>query len=309
LDTDFLLAEIAKLYYVDKVKQKEIASRFQITPMLVSRLLKKAEDAELVHIHIKMPTSIDIATGKEIKEKYKLSECIVLDSDNNNTKDTIAKYLSQYVESLISDNCIIGLSWGKTISEFAKKFPFHNHPNATVLQLSGGFLMESDYMISPSNIVKMVSEKLNCRSFFLNAPFFIGTEEVKKQLLNDPGNMMVMSLARDSNINIIGMSRLSPESTVSKVGVLQPSDIDELYNKGAVGDISGFFIDKDGNEVDWTKSSLYMGLPLSIISKARNVICIADSEDKVNVLKAALKKKYFNILIINKEVACKLLAH
>lgn len=43
-NNEYYLAEIAKLYYTDKMKQNEIAKRFGITPMMVSRKLKEAEE-------------------------------------------------------------------------------------------------------------------------------------------------------------------------------------------------------------------------------------------------------------------------
>jgi deoxyribonucleoside regulator len=307
VESNFLLAEIAKLYYIDKVKQKEIADRFQITPMYVSRLLKKAEK-EIIQIYIKMPVSLDLEAGRTVKQKYKLSECITLVNDNNeNMRSKISKYLADYITNCIGDNSIIGLSWGQTILEFAKSLPFSNHNSCEVFQLSGGFLSESDYMINPSNLVKIVSEKLNCISWFLNAPFFIGNEEMKNQLLSDPNNRHFQELAGKSNFNIIGLSKLSRESTIFKVGVLQNSDIEELSSKGAIGDVAGFFIDKSGKEVEWSKSSLYIGASLSVISKAQNVICIAGEIDKVDVLRAALREKYFNILITSQEIAHKLI--
>jgi DNA-binding transcriptional regulator LsrR (DeoR family) len=43
-----LLAQVGKLYYIDRIKQNEIAKRFQTSPMQISRLLKMAEDERVV---------------------------------------------------------------------------------------------------------------------------------------------------------------------------------------------------------------------------------------------------------------------
>ena len=39
MDDNFLLAQIAKLYYIDQIKQKEIAEIFHMTPIQISRYL------------------------------------------------------------------------------------------------------------------------------------------------------------------------------------------------------------------------------------------------------------------------------
>lgn len=303
-DNQFLLAEIAKLYYIDKVKQKEIAERFQLTPMLVSRLLKRAEDENIVQFYIKTPSQMNLELGKKVKEKYHLSECIALKMDEGmSSRLQLGKFLADYMGGMMSDGNVIGISWGKTILEFVRSLPYFNYPQTKIIQLSGGFTYDLDDMSTPSNIIRIANERINGRPLFINAPFFIETEEAKMQLLKDKNNQMLLELAKQSNFNIIGASPLDKESTTAKVGVLQQDDIQELAEKGAVGDLAGFLIDKEGNQVEWSKSKLYMGVPLEEISKAQNVICLADGRQKYEVLKAALNKNYFNILITSETMA------
>lgn len=308
MSNDFLLSEIAKLYYIDKVKQKEIAERYQITPMHVSRLLKKAEAKGIVSFHVKAPAGIDTSLGKKVKDKYKLSECLVLEiKPEEKVKEKIGKFAADYILNLLGQDSIIGMSWGQTIYEFAKNLTYSSHPGCKVVQLSGGFMYENNYLITPSNIIRMVAEKLNCIPLFLNAPLLVSNEEAKKLLLEDFSNKYFMELAEKANINIIGSSELSPESTIFKVGVLDFKDRDELLEKGAVGEIAGFPIDRNGNEINWSKSKLYTGVPLSIIKKSPNVICLSGEEEKVETLAAGIKGRYFNILITSQKAAEKLI--
>ena len=60
MSQDFLLALVAKMYYVDKVKQREIAERLHLTPMAVSRALKEADQKGIVTYHVKMPWLTDL---------------------------------------------------------------------------------------------------------------------------------------------------------------------------------------------------------------------------------------------------------
>lgn len=303
----FLMAQVAKLYYIDKVKQNEIAERFNLTPMLVSRLIRRAEEEGIVQFHVKSPYTMDLKLGKRIKDQYGLSECVVLSDDDHSTiHEKIGAFLSDYFLNILKEDSIIGISWGRTISSFARNLPFTNYEKCKVMQLSGGFFHETDYMITPSSILKMVSEKLNCQPIFLNAPLYI-SEEAKKFVLDDANNRQILERIQQSDINIIGASKLSAESTVSRVGVITDEDIQELTSKGAIGDIAGFFINEDGDQVEWSKSEQYVGVPLEDIQKARQVICVAGEAEKLNVIKAALKKHYFNVLITSQEMAYKLI--
>ena len=75
---EFYLTQIAKLYYIDKVRQNEIAKRFGVTPMMVSRYLREAEQRGLVTVHVKTQWPMDMQLGKRLMEAYGLRECIVL---------------------------------------------------------------------------------------------------------------------------------------------------------------------------------------------------------------------------------------
>lgn len=308
MDNNFLLAQIAKLYYIDKLKQKEIADIYRLSPMLVSRMLKRAEDRGLVNFIVKMPVEVCLEMGKKVKDRYGLRECIVLNTaPGDNIKERVGKYAADYVANLLHENSIVGLSWGKTIYEFAKNLEPGNYPTCKVVQLAGGFMTESSYWITPTSIIRMVSEKWNCPAWFLNAPFSVATEKAKIELSNDPTNNYLLELARNANINIIGSSEISEDSTMFQVGVLNQQDREEMLSKGAIGEIGGFPIDEEGREVVWSKSKLYTGVPLSVIKQAQNVICLTGEAEKAPVLQAAMKKGYFNILITTQKAAEKLL--
>lgn len=308
MENEFLLSEIAKLYYIDQMKQKDIANLFKITPIQVSRLLKTAVDNHLIQFHITMPIEIDFEMGKQLKDKFHLRECVVINELNPSVVLTkMSQYLAQFVSSLMQSGSIMGVSWGRGIYDFTKQLPFLNLQNVKIVQLSGGVFSESDYMVTPAHIVTTACEKLNSIPIFLNAPFFFPNIDTKTQMLQDTGIQRVYELAKSATVNIIGTSPLKLESTVSRVGIVSAEDIAELSEKGAVGDIAGYFIDKEGNLIDWSKSQLYSGVPLELIYQAETSICIAGEVEKATVLRASLSRNYYNTLITSKQLAENLL--
>ena len=50
LEQDKLLSKIARLYYLEDMNQDEIAQKFHINRVRVSRYLKKARERDLVEI-------------------------------------------------------------------------------------------------------------------------------------------------------------------------------------------------------------------------------------------------------------------
>jgi len=50
--------EVAKLYYIDDLKQESIARRLKISKYKVSRILKKAKNSGIIIIKIQKPKKI-----------------------------------------------------------------------------------------------------------------------------------------------------------------------------------------------------------------------------------------------------------
>ncbi len=307
--TDFRTYYIAKLYYIDRMKQNDIAEMLNISNMLVSRALKKAEAEKIVVFQVRSPNQLDWDMGYRVKNKYPaLKEALVVHLDaGENARHRIATVAAEYIGGLITDGCNIGISWGQTICEFAKVLQGGSYPGVNVLQMSGGFLYETNAMMMPSNLIQLISNRLQCKALFLNAPLFVPSEELSAMLRKDPLYQHVQEMAGHMHIALYGLSALGQGATMTQVGALQPEDIEELRNLGAIGDIMGYFLDKDGNMVNWSKKDCYMGVPVEVAARAINAICVAGEADKAPVLRRVLEKQLCNTVIITDDLAEQLL--
>jgi DNA-binding transcriptional regulator LsrR (DeoR family) len=297
------------MYYIDGLKQTDIAKMLQISPMGVSRMLKRAEEEGLVAIQVRAPTNIDLESGRKLRIKYPmLKEAIVVHDDGEQLRRrSIGMAAAQYVADILVPDAVIGLSWGKTISEFASLLQPQSMKHVKVAQLTGGFLCSNDYLMMPSSIVKLASENLHCDALFFSAPMFVASLEAKKQMMNDSMNNYVLQQARNSHVNIIGLSPLQDSSTISKVEIVTEKDRRELLDKGAIGDVAGFFVNDKGEEIEWSKSQLYVGVDLKTISSAPHVVCLAAERSKARIVDLAIRRKYCNILITTDVLAKELI--
>ena len=309
MEDRFRLYHVVKLYYIDRLKQAEIAEMMHLSVMSVSRLLKAAEENGLVSVEVHSPENLDHEMSLALKEKYpSMKESLVLSArPDERTRVQLAAVAASYVQDLLTDRSVMGISWGKTISMFASQLRPSRAQNVQVIQLSGGFLYESNYLMMPSNIVQTASDKLRSQTLYLNMPMFISNLETKRQLLQDPLNRFVLDKAQQCSINVVGLSNLDAAPTMQKVGVLSEEDLEELKSVGAIGDIVGYFINAQGELVHWSKSELYGGADLETIAAAPYVICLAMEPEKARVTHLALKKQYINTLITTRELALALL--
>lgn len=271
-------------------------------------MLKRAEDEGVVTFKVHSPNKINWDMGKQVKERFpSMKDVLVVMPENEDPRRSVGVAAADYVQSLLSENSVVGLSWGKTILEFVNAMEASSHPGVKAVQMSGNFLFKNNYEMMPTNIVKIFGDKVHAASFFFDAPMFVVNEEIRTYLMKDPLFMHLEDLFKQMSICIFGVSKLAQNSTMSSVGVLQEDDIHELVEGGAIGDVMGFFIDGQGQMVNWSKLPGYMGATLDIVSKAQHSICLATGSDKSEVMKLVMNRGYCNKAIISYDLADELI--
>ena len=116
-----LMTKVARMYYAQSIRQKEITERLNIHQSTVSRLLKKAQKAGIVRISVTVPSGIHADLEEALESRFDLKEAIVVDSVNNN-EDQIARDLgaaaAYFLELAIKPGEVIGISsWSAALLE------------------------------------------------------------------------------------------------------------------------------------------------------------------------------------------------
>lgn len=309
MEKDFRLYLVAKMHYVEHMRQNDIAKAMGISNMMVSRLLKRAEEEDVVTFHVRAPNKINWEMGKQVKDRYpSLKEALVVSPDaEENPRVMVGRAAAEYVQGLAGAGSNMGISWGRTILEFINALKGSELPDIKVLQMSGGFLCEDSYEMMPSNMVKLASERLHAIPLFLNAPMFVATAQIRESLMADPLLQYLDAQFDKMQISVYGISNIDQATTMKAVGILSEADIEELKKKGAVGDVMGYFLDHRGDVVEWSKTPCYMGASLDTVAKAPYAVCLATGADKAQILKLAVTRRYCNTLVISYDLACELL--
>lgn len=88
---------------------------------------------------------------------------------------------------------------------------------------------------------------------------------------------------------------------------LESETLKYLSDNGAVGDILGHFVDIDGNPVKVPYDELIISISLESLQKVHLGVLVAGGQEKVKTIHAALKAKYFNVLITDEKTATEVL--
>src|SRR5258708_16650668 len=75
-----LMAKVARLYYERGLRQTEIADQLDISQATISRLLKRAQQEEIVRISVSVPTGTYTELEDSLETTYGLKEAVVVAS-------------------------------------------------------------------------------------------------------------------------------------------------------------------------------------------------------------------------------------
>ena len=303
------ILRVARLYYVYGLNQEDIAKKLGISRSSVSRILQEARNRGLVQVKIETQIKTDFHLAERLKSLYGLTDAVVVyTQDHNNSlegeidydykiKVDLAEAAAKYFETVVTPNLTIGVSWGTTLYEFAKRARFHERlSNLTFVQLLGGFgLIAPD--IQATEIVRLLSENAGGKSVYLPAPGLAASLHARNLLLKDPIIGGVLDLARRSEIAVISIGEISESSTLVRTGQIKTDELKKLKEGGAVGDICLQFFNSEGKPCCYEISSRAIGLTLEEIKTIPTVIAISGGRKKTAALRGALKGGLVHVLI------------
>ena len=74
-----MMARVAQMYHVEKLRQSDIAAHLRISQATVSRMLKKAQEEEIVRTTVVAPPGTFAGHEAGLRQHFNLSEAIVVE--------------------------------------------------------------------------------------------------------------------------------------------------------------------------------------------------------------------------------------
>lgn len=302
LDELRLMTKVARMYYVLQYKQTQIAEQLDISQATISRLLKRAQDEQIIRINISIPTGIYSAIETDLEQAYGLKEVIVVDCVDN-SEDQIMRDIgtaaAYYLEQTIKPDEIIGLSsWSKTLMAMVDAMnPLPKPAGAEVIQVLGGVgnpTVENHAV----HLVRRLAVLVRGKAVFLAAPGVVNTPEMKQLYLQDPYVKSTVEMFSRVTLCLVGIGSVEPSDMLASSGnVFSNEELDHLCQIGAVGDICMRFFDGDGNPVTNGTNERVIGMDLEQLRRIRRSVGVAGGERKVAAIRGAIRGGYINVLI------------
>lgn len=308
LDSDLLAVRAAELYYEDEKTQDEVGSILGVTRWKVGRLLAEAKAKGMIRIEIVHPRARRLGLEHDLSEKFGLEDCVVVPSAAAGLiQDSVARAAADYLVSMRPRTRRLGISWGKTLHRVAHHLPVGWTNPLSVVQVNGGVSQSSNPGLAASTAIT-IAQKASGKVTLLPAPAIVERLATKRALESDRGVATVLSQARASDTFLFGAGPATPGSILVQSGYIDPTDISRLQQLGAVGDVLGRYITRDGAIADNGLNERTLGLTLDSLREARRSIAAIAGDDKHEVARAVVSNRLATVLITDELTALALLA-
>lgn len=299
-DNDFLTAT-ARLCYIDRIPQQEVARMLGVSQAKVSRMLTLARQRGIVQISVNEYEPRCPQLEKQLKKYFNLQDVIVLKSLGTEIAYFGGKQLADY----FNDNIKVGLAGGRTIMHLIDSLATMQMPsNLTVVQLMGNVGSTPN-----SSDASELGRKLTAKSgifMTLNTPVFVKNKDFRENLLQHEQLKSVMDIYPDLDLALVGIG--IPENSIfAAQQAVSAEQIKELQSKGVVGEICGHFFDKDGRECKTEFKDQVISIDFDCLRKIPKVFAIVGAADRSEAICGAIKGKLINALLIDETGAENLL--
>ena len=304
-----ILVEAARLYYEHGLSQQQIAQKLGVSRPGVSRLLQTARDHGIVSIKINDPTGRGTRLEAQLAETFGLKKVVVVPNggeDYQIIQKRLGQAAVQLLDELIVDDLTLGVSWGTTMQAFAGQVQRNGAQNMTVVQLNGG-ISRAEYDTHASEIAQTIGEKYLAIPYLLPLPAIVDNSVVKQAILSDKQIAYTLDLARQAPVAFFTVGSFGYESVLVKADYFEESEVIDLLDRGAVGDICSRIINNEGKICSVSLDARTIGIDLEELKDKSHAVAVAGGKDKLPAISAGLRGRLFNTLITDEWVANQLL--
>ena len=311
LQSKNLILKAAYLYYHEGKKQQEIAEQLEISVSTVSRLLKKAKEQQIVRFAIDNKYLECLELEDAIRDMCGLRDVIVapLTHKGNPLREESLKQLvavegARYLQRCVTDNDTVGVAFGETVWYVYNYLNPCQRTNTNFVTLHG-VLSHEQNKLDGSWLVPRIAKVFGGKYYTINQKGIQrNPQALMKSLQNDSVSKTFAQFPKIT-ISISGVGMVYPEraSVLMRGNYLSEPVKVMLQDSGARCDLMLRFLDENGHECDTVLRTCTLGIPLQKYKVIPNKIIVASGEKKAVAVRALLRNRLVDTLIIDQGLA------
>lgn len=302
------VAEVAWLYYVKNLTQGEIAKEMGLSRPTVISYLKLAKERQIVCVKIAGEHFKVNALADQLRSRFGLTQAHVV-PDHGLTGEALTRQVceaaAQALPDFVGPGDELGVSWGQTVWFVSESVPWWPVGGLTVRQLIGS--MANPLLPTSESCSTEIARRLSAACVNLNAPAVCSSEQLAVMLKAEPIIAEQLLNLKRCNKAIYSLSPCTPDTHVVQFKIASAADVADYAARGAVGIITGRFVDSHGNPVLGPLDDRLIGADHETL-RAMNGMLVVSGLHKLVPALAVLRGGYARELVIDVPLAEAVLA-
>jgi len=296
------ITRVARMYYLDEMKQTEIARRLHLSQATVSRLLRRSQAEGIVQIRIEPPRGTFLDLEERLQARYGLAEVVVADCHGTSEAQILKRVgeaAAHYLETSLRGDEILGMSsWSEAILNIVDSLPqMKNQIASVVVQMLGGMGNPGAQAYATNLAVRMAKLTL-AEPKLLSVQGVAASAQARDALMSDPFVQHTLSFFPKVTTALVGIGCVEPSKFLADSGnIFTRTELEDLRQTGAVGDICLHFFREDGSAVDAPLEQRVIGVTLDQLRAVERVIGVASGARKVTAIAGAMRSGLLDVLI------------
>jgi deoxyribonucleoside regulator len=302
-----LVLKVSQLFYRDGLSQTEIADRLRLSRFQVARLLRVALEDGYVTVKILEPERWHSGLERQLEQRFGLRAAIVVDAEESGDAETrlrAADAAGRYLEDVLADGDVLGISLGRTIQAVVDQLPDRIDKRVEVVQLIGGssrVATELNSMILTAGLAR----RFLSAPHLLFAPAAVAAGSVRRALLEDSEIKETFSLFGQLTIALLGIGSLAQgeSSRLLYGGLIDDASRTGLLAQGAVGDVLSYVYNSGGAILNNAAGDRMIAISPEQLLAVPHRIAVATGKVKATAITGALAGGLVNVLVTDSQAA------
>jgi len=298
-ENEAFVSEVCWHYYVNAMTQAEVAAALGVTRLRVNQAIQRAKSLGIVKVRIESPFLARLDLQQQLEARLGVKKALVAPA-HRAAYDYHVPVGAALANHLL--DCVgvrpwrtIGVSWGKTLSSAIERLPRQRQPGLEIVSMIGGGAIGAP--IHPFGIAAGFAERFDTSYSVLAAPIYLAEGIDREAFLSQSILETHLRKCRGLDAAILVVGDISQRSYLISTALPREVSIEDLTAAGAVGDLLGRFLDRDGAEIALPLNARTIGVDLETLASIPEKILAAAGRHKVDIIRAVARRRLIDTLV------------
>jgi deoxyribonucleoside regulator len=307
--TDEQLILAARLYFLDGLPQAEIGKLVNVSQSKISRMLALARERGLVRVTVPEYEPSAPEVERRLKDRFGIRAVVIRCAAGQpiqSVRQTLGYFGAPVVSAWIGSRTTVAIAGGRAMEALVEHMrPAETTRDVRFMQAMGN-IDSTPGPYDAAELGRRLAGAWKGTFLTLNTPAILPDADVCRKLLGLEQIRKVLGGLAGADLALVGIGTLE-NSVFLERKVLAPSDLSELRQAGAVGEILGRFYDAAGSECKTGLRNRVVSLPLDKLKRIPHVAAVVAGGDRSAALTSAIRGGLVKSLLIDESGAGSLL--